>query len=148
MSAVETLIGLAHPDMQDTCSESEQVYDTELASITCGPDDLPFELSLFASFPELAAAYTDDVSGAETPPAADGSCEQGNYEGGYGTEGVALGRVNCREHTSSDTGAMYHVIEWTNDDQLVIGYISNRVDAHSWQELIDFWSEQSKAIAR
>ena len=57
--------------------------------------------------------------------------------------GVPAGRVNCREHTSSSTAAMYHVLEWTNDELLVIGYISNRVDVHSWDELITFWQNDA-----
>lgn len=86
-------------------------------------------------------AFDDDVAGAETPPQPNGSCDQGNFLEPYDVDG-RVGRVNCREHTSSSTGAQYHVIEWTDENLLVIGYLSIRVDIHTWNDLIDFWLNQ------
>lgn len=145
LSPVELLISYAHPDIRDTCHERDQLYDNELASITCGPADLPFDYSLFDSSGEMDAEFDDDVAGAETPPQPDGECNQGNSLAPYDFDG-RVGRVNCREHTSS-SGAQYHVIEWTDENLLVIGYISNRVDVHTWDELIDFWLNQAGPYA-
>ena len=39
--------------------------------------------------------------------------------------------------------SLFHVMEWTNDQLLVIGYFSNREDLHTWEELIAFWQEDS-----
>ena len=146
LSPVELLVSYVHADLRDTCEERDEIYDVELASITCGPDDLPFDYSLFASAADMDAAFDDDVDGAETPPQPDGECNQGNHLAPYDFDG-RVGRVNCREHTSS-SGAQYHVIEWTDEDLLVIGYISNRVDVHTWDELIDFWLNQAGPYAR
>ena len=132
------LASYAHADLRDTCQDRDGIYDAELASVTCGAEDLPFDYSLFASQSDMDAAFDDDVAGAETPPEEGGTCAEGNYLSQYDFDG-RVGRVNCREHTSQSTGAQYHVIEWTDQNLLVIGYISNRVDVHSWDELIDFW---------
>jgi hypothetical protein len=70
-------------------------------------------------------------------------CTEGVFEGVYGAENAPLGRLNCRWHTSSSTGEMYRVLEWTNDELNVIGYISNREDVHSWEELIAFRATQA-----
>jgi hypothetical protein len=114
------------------------LYDGEIAEIVgvvCTGDDIEVDYSLFESAADMQAAYNHDVAGAETPPVPGGTCPEGNYEGEYGAENVVQGRLNCREHTSS-SGANYHVLEWTNDELLVIGYISNRVDLHDWEDLV------------
>ena len=129
----------AHPDLQASCHVRDQIYATEVISITCGPADLPFDYSLFASVGDLRAAYFYDVAGAETPPQPDGTCPEGNFEAIYERDGGPVGRINCREHTSS-TGSHYHVLEWTHEPLLVIGYISNKVDTHTWDDLIAFWN--------
>jgi len=132
------LASYAHADLRDTCQERDGIYDAELGSVTCGAEDLPFDYSLFGSQSDMDAAFDDDVAGAETPPEEGGTCAEGNYLSEYDFDG-RVGRVNCREHTSQSTGAHFHVIEWTDQNLLVIGYISNRVDVHSWDELTDFW---------
>ncbi len=139
------LAALVDGTVRDTCAERESVYDTEIVSITCGPEDLPFDLSLFASLDEMAAAYTEDVAQAETQPLPDGVCEMGNFEGAYEL-GERIGRYSCREHIGS-SGAAYHVLEWTDEDALVIGYISNLAEAHTWPEIIEFWEERVTAFA-
>ena len=136
----------AHPDLRDTCRERDQIYDREAASITCGPADLPFDYSLFTSSDDMDDAFDDDVAGAETPPEDGGTCSEGNSLDDYDFDG-RVGRVNCREHTSSSTGAQYHVIEWTDENLLVIGYLSIRVDVHTWEELIDFWLNRGGPFA-
>jgi hypothetical protein len=140
------LVSYAHANLRDTCRERGALYDTEIGSITCGPEDLPFDYSLFDSSDEMDEAFDDDVSGAETPPQPNGECNQGNHLAPFVFDG-RVGRVNCREHTSSSTGAQYHVIEWTDENLLVIGYISNRSDLHTWDELIDFWLNQAGPYA-
>lgn len=134
--------------LRDTCHERDEIYATELAAITCGPEDLPFDYSLFDSSDEIDAAFDDDVSGAETPPQPDGECNQGNYLVPYDFDG-RVGRVNCREHTNSTTGAQYHVIEWTDENLLVIGYLSIRTDVHvhTWDELQEFWLNRAGPYA-
>jgi hypothetical protein len=146
LSPIELLISYAPADLRDTCHEYRKVYDAELASIECGPADLPFDYSLFDSSDEMDAAFDDDVAGADTPPQPNGKCNEGNYLEPYDVDG-RVGRVNCYEHTSSSTGSQYHVIEWTDEDLLVIGYISNRVDLHTWDELIDFWLNEAGPYA-
>ncbi|MEA2676014.1 MAG: hypothetical protein QOJ81_155 [Chloroflexota bacterium] len=136
----------AHPDLRESCSERDEIYATELASITCGPDDMPFDYSLFDTVGDMDLEFDNDVDGAETPPAESGSCDQGNYLADYDMDG-RVGRVNCREHTSSTTGALFHVIEWTDSNLLVIGYLSIRSDVHTWDELIDFWLNQGGPYA-
>jgi len=92
----------------------------------------------------MNAAFDDDVAGAETPPEPDGSCQEGNMLDEYFPQpNVAAGRLNCRIHTNSDTGAEYRIMEWTNNDLLVIGYISNLSEAHSWDELMTFWRAEA-----
>ena len=54
-------MAMAKSDLQSTCTESDQIYDAEVASITCGTEDLPFDYSLFESLDEMQAAYQDDV---------------------------------------------------------------------------------------
>jgi hypothetical protein len=93
----------------------------------------------------MDAAFDDDVAGAEAPPQPDGTCDQGNSLQPYDFEG-RVGRVNCREHTSS-SGSHYHVIDWTDENLLVIGYLSIRVDIHDWNELIEFWLNQAGPYA-
>lgn len=78
-----------------------------------------------------------------TPPQQDGRCKDANFEDTYTIGGEIAGRVNCRQHTSSSSGLLYHDIEWTHDELLVLSYISNRADLRSWDELIDFWVEKS-----
>ena len=130
-------------DYQDTCERYPPTYDTELASISCGPADLLFQFTLFGTVADMGAAYNGDLSLGDFPPAADGSCEEANYEDTYTVDDIVAGRVNCRQHTSSSTGSLYHVIEWTNDELLVLGYISNRADLRTWQDLIDFWAQEA-----
>jgi len=43
--------------------------------------------------------------------------------------------------------SFFHVIEWTSDDLLVVGYISNRADLRSWDDLIAFWQERAGPFA-
>jgi hypothetical protein len=133
-------------ELRDTCRERDDVYDTELGSISCGPADLPFDYSLFDSSDGVDAAFDDDVADADTPPQPNGSCDQGNFLEPYDVDG-RVGRVNCREHTSTSSGAQYHVIEWTDETLLVIGYLSIRVDVHDWNELIDFWLNRAGPYA-
>lgn len=121
---------------------SEPIYQTEVSSVTCGTDDLPFDYSLFASKAEMDVEYLDDVANADTPPEEGGTCGEGNFEGEYTIADVPAGRLNCREHTS-DSGFMFHVLEWTNEELLVIGYMSNNVDVHTWDELITFWQDEA-----
>lgn len=131
-------------DQQASCKAYHQVYDTELGSIECGPEDLPFDLTLFSSAEDMNAAFDDDVLLADNPPVPDGSCQEANYLDEYFPEpNVAAGRVNCRSHISTSTGSPYNVIEWTNNDLLVIGYISNRADLHTWDELMQFWRSEA-----
>jgi hypothetical protein len=146
LSPVELLTSFVLAELRDSCHEYGPVYDTELGSIECGPEDLPFDYSLFDDPDEMDAAFADDVAGAETPPQPDGECAQGNYLAPYDADG-RVGQVNCREHTSSSTGAQYHIIEWTDENLLVIGYLSIRVDVHTWDELIDFWLNQAGPYA-
>ena len=143
------LISLASPELRETCGAREPIYDTEVASITCGPDDLRFDYSLFRSVDDMNAAFEDDVAGAETTPDPSSlSCSTGRHLADYGFgDDETLGRLNCREHTSS-SGALYHVIEWTSEEYLVIGYISNLADAHTWDELVTFWQESAGPIGR
>jgi hypothetical protein len=145
-SATDLLISYASPDLQATCQLAEPLYDDEVVSVTCGEEDLRFDYSLFASHAAMAAAYNRDLRGAETPPQPDGTCSEGNYESTYTISEQVAGRINCRLHEGS-SGAMYNVIEWTNDALLVIGYISNRVDLHTWDELIEFWETQAGPFA-
>lgn len=144
-SPVDLLISYAHPSLQSTCHERSQLYDTEVASVTCGDADLPFDYSLFANVTDMAAAYNDDVAGAETPPDPAGACTDGNFEGIYGFEDGRSGHYNCREHTGS--GATYHVFEWTENNTLVIGYISNRTDLHTWDDLYNFFVDRGGPYA-
>jgi hypothetical protein len=130
-------------EYQASCTRYPPTYDTELASIECGPEDLPVFYTLFDSVGEMAAAYDGDLHLGDFPPQQDGSCDQANYEATYNIDGEVAGRVNCRQHTSSSSGALYHDIEWTHDELLVLGYISNRADLRSWEDLIDFWIEKS-----
>jgi hypothetical protein len=128
--------------MQDSCERYDKTYTTELASINCGPVDLPFEYTLFSQLSDMAAAYDHDLTLGDSPPQQGGSCPDGNFEGPYNNaDGDQVGRFNCRRHTSSSSGSLYHVIEWTNDQLLVISYISNRADLHTWAELIEFWQQ-------
>jgi hypothetical protein len=141
-AAEDLLISFAAPDMQATCGRYPPTYDTELASISCGPEDLIFQYTLFGSLSDMAAGYNNDLSLGDSPPAPGGSCPEGNFEGPYNSSaGDYVGRFNCRQHTSSSSGSLYHVIEWTNDGLLVIGYISNRADLRSWADLIAFWQD-------
>jgi hypothetical protein len=127
-------------DAAESCQRYKPTYPTELASITCGAEDLPFEYTLFGSIADMAAAYNHDLTLGESPPQPGGSCPDGNFEGPYnGADGTPAGRFNCREHTSTTSGDLFRVIEWTNDDLLVLGYLSNRSDLHTWAELIEFW---------
>lgn len=36
-----------------------------------------------------------------------------------------------------------HVMEWTHLERLVLGYISNRADLRSCEDLIDFWVKKA-----
>jgi len=139
-AAEQTLISYVHPDLVDTCKRRTRIYPAEVDSITCGAGDLPFDYSLFSTAEAMKAAYDEDVAQAETPPVPGGSCEEGTLEESYDIGETPGGRLNCREHISS-AGLQFHVIEWTNDQLLVIGYLSNR--PHTWQELIEFWSQQA-----
>jgi hypothetical protein len=130
-------------EYQASCERYPPTYDTELASIECGPEDLPVDYTLFANQADLEAAYDGDLDLGDFPPDPEGSCEEANYEDTYTIGGEVAGRVNCRQHTSSSSGSLYHVIEWTHLDLLVLGYISNRADLRSWEDLIDFWIEKS-----
>ena len=94
----------------------------------------------------MAGAYNQDLSRGENPPQPDGTCAEANLESAYQIGGEDAGRINCREHHSS-SGALYHVIEWTNDRLLVIGYLSNRADLRTWEDLITFWQEQAGPFA-
>jgi len=69
------------------------------------------------------------------------------YEHTYTIGGTVAGRISCRQHTSSSSGSLYHVIEWTSDELLIIGYVSNWADLRSWQDLIDFWANKAGPIA-
>lgn len=143
VSPADLLISYAHENLRDTCAVSDQVYPTELASVTCGPEDLPFTFTLFGSLADMAAAYNHDLTLGDTPPEPDGACKDANFEGTYDIDDAPAGRLNCRSHTSSSTGEPYRVMEWTNDNLLVIGYLSNRADLHTWNQLFDFWSGQA-----
>jgi hypothetical protein len=142
-AAQALLVGLVEPSLRSTCHARDHVYDLEVDSISCGPEDLPFDYSLFGTIGALRDSFQHDVDQAETKPVEDGSCDEGNYLAIYKRDANPVGRVNCRSHTSSSTGALFHVIEWTHEATLVIGYISNRVDAHTWDELIDFWETRA-----
>ena len=131
------------PDYQDSCERYPPTYDTELASISCGPPDLKFEFTLFEAHADMAAAYDGDIGLGDFPPQQDGACDQANYEHKYTIGDKVAGRINCRQHTSASSGALYHVIEWSRDELLVIGYVSNRADLRSWQDLIDFWTQRA-----
>lgn len=115
-SPEERLTSYVGSDLRDTCHVRSDIesYD-EILSIACGEDDLPFDLSLFSSLSDMNDAYRTDVRGAETPPEPTGTCDQGNFEDEYERDGERVGRVNCREHTSSSSGGQYHVIEWTHE---------------------------------
>lgn len=130
-------------DYQDSCERYPPTYDAELASIACGPEDLLFDFTLFGSQADVATAYNGDLHLGDFPPAPDGRCKDANYEAAYTIGETEAGRINCRQHTSPSSGSLYHVIEWTRDDLLVIGYISNRADLRSWQDLIDFWTQRA-----
>ena len=137
------LISYAHPDYQDSCVRYSPTYPTELASIACGLEDLPVYYTLFATLSDMAAGYNGDLDLGDFPPQQDGTCAEANYEAAYTIDDEEAGRVSCRQHTSSRTGVLYHDIEWTHDELLVLGYISNRADLRTWDELIDFWIEKS-----
>ncbi|HUR16591.1 MAG TPA: hypothetical protein VMZ33_04855 [Candidatus Limnocylindrales bacterium] len=141
------LISLAHAGLRSTCFIRDEIYDGEIASVTCGPDDLTFDYSLFVTPDEMNAAFDEDVAGAETPPDPKSTdCASGRHLTDYSfDEGESLGRLNCREHLSS-SGALYHVLEWTSHEFLVIGYLSNRAEAHTWDELVEFWHERAGPI--
>ena len=134
-------------EFQDTCERYDPTYPTELASISCGPDDLLFQFTLFGAMADMGSAYNGDIRLGDFPPQQDGTCEEANFEDTYKVGDNVAGRINCRQHTSSSTGSLYHVIEWTSDDLLVIGYISNRADLRSWQDLIDFWAQKAGPFA-
>jgi hypothetical protein len=140
------LISYVAPEFQSTCVRAGPIYEIEVASITCGPEDLPFTYTQFAQFGDMAAAYNRDLR-LGPPAQPDGTCSEANYEAAYQVDGVDIGRVNCRQHESSSTGALYHDIEWTNDALLMIGYISNRADLRSWEDLITFWQEEAGPFA-
>ena len=94
-----------------------------------------------ANTDDLRAAYQRDLSRSQTKPVPGGSCAKANYENTYSIAGKAGGRVQCREHTSTSTGIRYRDIEWTNDELLVVGFVSNSVK--TWDELIAFWSKDA-----
>jgi hypothetical protein len=142
-AAEDLLISYADPALQATCARSDPIYPTEIDSITCGPEDLPFTYSLFSKLDDVKAAYDRDLARGETPPAPNGTCAQANQEGRYTIGDQPAGRRNCRSHHSASTGDPFNVIEWTNEQLLVIGYFSNRADLHTWAELITFWQEQA-----
>ncbi len=141
------LLSYVLPELESTCSPIDQVYDSELASIECGAQDLPFTYSLFGSFADMAAGYNEDLNIGEFPPEQGGTCSEANYEAAYAIDGAPVGRVNCRAHRNATTGDLYHVMEWTSDELKVIGYFSNREDLHTWAELIQFWQEQAGPFA-
>ncbi len=130
-------------DYQATCHRYPPTYDTELASIECGPEDLLVDYTLFGTLAEMNAAYNGDLHLGDNPSEPDGKCKDANYEGTYTIDDTEVGRLNCRQHTSSSSGSLYHVIEWTRDSLLVLGYISNRADLRTWEDLIDFWSNKA-----
>ena len=146
-SPSDYLISLVHPDLRDTCSARDEIYDAEVASVTCGPADLPFDYSLFGSVADMNAAFDEDVAGAETPPDPKSlSCSTGKHLTDYSLDGGQhFGRQNCREHTSS-SGALYHVVEWTSEQFVVIGYMSVPAEGHTWDEIIQFWEESAGPI--
>jgi hypothetical protein len=138
------LVSYAAANLQSTCVREEDIiYDGEVDTITCGPADLTFDYSLMRSLEVLRSHYDQDISQAESPPVEGGTCEEGTYEDTYQISGEDAGRLNCRLHTSSTSGLLYRVIEWTNEELLVIGYISNRADLHTWEELLTFWEQQA-----
>jgi hypothetical protein len=138
-AVADLLIAMADPSLQGTCQPVERIYDSELGSIGCGQEDLPFTYTLFGTAQDMAAAYNHDLTLGETPPDPNGHCRDANFEGPYTIGESSGGRINCRSHHSSTTGVEYKVIEWTNDALLVLGYFSNRTDLHTWDELIEFW---------
>ncbi|MEP7379929.1 MAG: hypothetical protein ABI725_10265 [Chloroflexota bacterium] len=142
----DLLVSYVLTEIQDTCKRYPPTYDTELASVECGPEDLTFDYTLFDSAEAMNAAYNGDLDLGDFPSDPDGSCKEANYEDTYTIGGDVAGRVNCRQHTSSSSGSLYHVIEWTSDELLVLGYISNRADLRSWQDLIDFWVNKAGPI--
>ena len=144
---MDLLISYADESLRGTCAAHDQVYATELATVSCGTEDLPFTYSLFGSTADMAAAYNHDLALGESPPQQGGKCIEANYEAPYSMGDTPTGRVNCRQHHSSTTGDLYRVIEWTNDHLLVIGYFSNREDLHTWDELIKFWQEHAGPFA-
>ena len=84
----------------------------------------------------MQAAYNRDLPRAQTPPAEDGSCEEANYEASYDVEDEPGGRIACRDRIGT-SGFLFREMEWTNDELLVLAFISNRLK--TWDELIDFW---------
>jgi hypothetical protein len=143
----DLLVSYVGPDYQASCKRYPPTYDTELASIECGPDDLLFDFTLFRSKADMDIAYQGDLDLGDKPIDPNGQCSDANYEDAYSVGDAVAGRVNCRQHTSSSSGSLYHVIEWTNDELFVVGYVSNRADLRSWQDLIDFWTNDAGPFA-
>ena len=104
------------PEYQDSCERYPPTYDTELASIECGPEDLPIDYTLFANLADMAEGYNGDLRLGDFPGTPEGKCRDANYEDTYNIDGEDAGRVNCRQHTLASSGALYHVIEWTHDE--------------------------------
>jgi hypothetical protein len=137
------LVSMVLPEYQASCERYPPTYDTELASIQCGPADLPVDYTLFASRADMDAAYAGDLDLGDFPSIPDGRCTDANSEDTYAIDGEIAGRINCRQHTSSSSGSVYNVMEWTHFELLVLSYISNRADLRSWDALINFWAHKA-----
>lgn len=134
-------------EFRDSCERYPPTYDTELASIECGPESLPVDYTLFANQADMDAGYEGDLDLGDFPSEPNGRCRDANFEDTYTIGDEEAGRLNCRQHTSSTSGNLFRVIEWTNWDLLVLGYISNRADLTSWDDLIDFWANRAGPFA-
>jgi len=140
------LITYVSTDLQDTCGRERQIYDDEVDSVTCGTNDLPFTYTLFATSAAMEADYDADLVRSEKPRDPKGKCADANFEDTYTIDGNPGGRLRCGTHTSKTSGLVFRELEWTNDELLVLGFISNRVT--SWADLIEVWSNDAGPFKR
>ncbi|MBM4408631.1 MAG: hypothetical protein FJ038_08565 [Chloroflexi bacterium] len=140
-SAAEALLISYIPEaLRESCGRDRQIYSTELTTITCGPDEFPVTYTLFGAARDMQAAYNQDLPRARIRPVANGTCEEANFEATYKVDGNVAGRLACRDRVGKG-GFTYKEMEWTNDQLLVLGFISNRIK--TWDEMIDFWSNEA-----
>jgi len=124
------------------CQAVDVIYTGEIDSIHCSAVGQPdVDYSKFPGLAEMGAAFDEDRDIAVTPPTAQGTCAQGNYESSYSVTDSVAGQIRCMTVTGSKTGTVYRVIEWTNEPLLILSYLSSAT--LSWDEIILFWQSQA-----